>query len=781
MRVLPVVLLLACSGDPAGDATPDGQTVSTGEVWTFEELEPLGAGERWLEASGDVSRIQGELEAGTLNRSRPGVDRAGTPWTWAEQDDNGRFPAISSSENLGWLVAPFALGPTDRVLVRTGRTVGVWVGAHQQAGYVYEGGTLLPLRAREADSRVAVLGITGRAPTVQLYRTSAEVWLDTGKVTAPTPIVGDTTAQWLGVPVANLRHTALGDVHARVVDNDWFSATEQTLVSVGAAATTQLAFELVPKKAPTAVDEVVTVRLEVASDDLRYRYQRDVELVARAPDAAFWRTFVSPVDGSVQAAGIRAPVGWDPTQPVAPGKGLILSLHGAAVQAIGQAGSYAAKEWAWVVAPTNRHPFGFDWEEWGKFNAIATLDWATAWIDPDPSRVHLVGHSMGGHGTWHVWSTTPGRFASLSPSAGWESFYTYGGSARPTGAFERARAHSDTRNYLGNLDRRGVYVIHGDADDNVPVAEGRKMVGLVEPIAEDTRYHEEPGAGHWWDANGIGGADCVDLPDMIDWLEARSFDPHELDFTWRSPSPGYSDTHSVVRVLSASDPYADVEVRSERDDDVLRLTTTNVRGLEVDGAVLASLGVATVSWNGDDSAVGDAPLLLGDTSGKQPHVYGPFNQSMRSPFCFVYPDDGPHYQRYAAKLAGDWVQIGTGQACALPASALTDALRAERNLVFLGVDDDIVQPTVDARWGPDRLQLGDTRFDEQGADALLFVFPEGDRLHAVLTALEGSETRLYGISPYSSRAGLPDYLAWGPSGGVAPGMFGADWAYTPGR
>ena len=30
--------------------------------------------------------------------------------------------------------------------------------------------------------------------------------------------------------------------------------------------------------------------------------------------------------------------------------------------------------WAYIIAPTNRHPFGFDWEEWGRFNALATLD-----------------------------------------------------------------------------------------------------------------------------------------------------------------------------------------------------------------------------------------------------------------------------------------------------------------------------------------------------------------------------------------------------------------------
>jgi hypothetical protein len=79
--------------------------------------------------------------------------------------------------------------------------------------------------------------------------------------------------------------------------------------------------------------------------------------------------------------------------------------------------------------------------------------------------------------------------------------------AKPEGAFGRARASSDTPAYLSNLARRGVYAIHGTADDNVPVTEGRTLVAQVRAFTDDVELYEQPGAGHWWDGDASAGAD----------------------------------------------------------------------------------------------------------------------------------------------------------------------------------------------------------------------------------------------------------------------------------
>ena len=45
----------------------------------------------------------------------------------------------------------------------------------------------------------------------------------------------------------------------------------------------------------------------------------------------------------------------------------------AAVEAINQASSYEPKTWANIVCPTNRRPYGYDWEDWGRLDALEVL------------------------------------------------------------------------------------------------------------------------------------------------------------------------------------------------------------------------------------------------------------------------------------------------------------------------------------------------------------------------------------------------------------------------
>src|SRR5262249_9384262 len=158
----------------------------------------------------------------------------------------------------------------------------------------------------------------------------------------------------------------------------------------------------------------------------------------RRPEQTHQRTFVSRLDGSVQYfALVPAQPAEDKDRP-----GLVLSLHGAGVEARGQAACYAPKPGLHVVAPTNRPPLGFDWEGWGRLDALEVLALAGKELDTDPRRTFLTGHSMGGHGTWHLGVTYPDRFAAIGPSAGWVSFWSYAGVQRvaePTPVLELVR------------------------------------------------------------------------------------------------------------------------------------------------------------------------------------------------------------------------------------------------------------------------------------------------------------------------------------------------------
>lgn len=60
-----------------------------------------------------------------------------------------------------------------------------------------------------------------------------------------------------------------------------------------------------------------------------------------------------------------------------------------------------------------------------------------------------------------------------------------------------------------------------------------------------------------------------------------------------------------------------------------------------------------------------------------------------------------------------------------------------------------------------------------------FVYPDGDRLAGFFAATAGSEYLLYRYLMFSSRSGMPDWLAWQDDGLVGTGFFDAEWQLEP--
>jgi acetyl esterase/lipase len=136
-----------------------------------------------------------------------------------------------------------------------------------------------------------------------------------------------------------------------------------------------------------------------------------LRLNVRAPGTLRVATYTSDVDGAALAYALVPPSG----EPRAGTRGLVLSLHGAGVTALGQASCYEPKADFWIVAPENRRPYGFDWQDWGRRDAYDVLDLALARSGADLARIYVTGHSMGGHGTWSLAANDPDRFAACAP------------------------------------------------------------------------------------------------------------------------------------------------------------------------------------------------------------------------------------------------------------------------------------------------------------------------------------------------------------------------------
>jgi predicted peptidase len=112
----------------------------------------------------------------------------------------------------------------------------------------------------------------------------------------------------------------------------------------------------------------------------------------------------------------------------------------------------------------------------------------------DPDRLYITGLSLGGFGTWDAIQREPDLFAAAVPICG-------GGDIR------RVR----------ELRGLPVWVFHGTADKNVPIACSRRMVDALKRIGNRKVHftvYEEAGHDVWDRAYGT--------PEMIEWLFQQS-------------------------------------------------------------------------------------------------------------------------------------------------------------------------------------------------------------------------------------------------------------------
>ncbi|MEY3014222.1 MAG: hypothetical protein RIT45_2957 [Pseudomonadota bacterium] len=751
---------------------------------------------------GDTDVIGGALLAGTLTMPEEGALVSGKVWKQVEPDAGGQLPAVGNPAGTMWALFEVDCKAETRLLVQADRAYELrWKGG-RLPGDIYGSGKMrLPVKLPAGKHLLGMRGRGGQKLRVKVWQVPEALWIDPHDPTHPDLRVGHNDPLWLGLPVLEWDGSFAKDVRTRVVGGEWVEQTEVAWPGLVPGGATQLGWKIVPKKAPTQatlgndaagkpIPLSVEVTLQVWTDTHEKGWEARVKLQVREGEQTFRQTFRDAADASVQYYGVRPPRDFDPQKK---DYALMLSLHGAGVEGIGQAGSYGAKTWLWHVTPTNRRPFGFDWEEWGHLNGLHALDDATARFAPDPTRIYLGGHSMGGHGTWQFAVHHHGRFAVMGPSAGWDSFYTYGGASKPTGPFARARAHSDTSHFAENLRDRSVYVIHGTADDNVPWSEGKAMLQHATVAGAEVDHHWQQGAGHWWDGDKGEGADCVDWPPLFELMQKRTLDPTELNFHWRSPGPYYTHQHSYLTIDAATSPTEDTMAESVFDGATLKLTLQNVRRSVLDGKAIRAKGPQSIVVTGAGLSqqtleLPDGPLVLGEEGGKRVGQCGPFNQAFQRAFAFVVPDDNPTLRAIAAYWATSWQMIGNGHAVVLPASAAAHARAAGRNVIWFGAVPSAVEDTGLAGGSlPVDLQLPGqpgAKADASGPTiagvtipgaAVLSVFPRGAGVDAVLWAPADKLGLLYAVLPFSSRSGLPDWMVWEATGVRATGYWSSDW------
>jgi poly(3-hydroxybutyrate) depolymerase len=647
--------------------------------------------------------------------------------------------------------------------------------------------------------------------------------LNTRDVTLPDLIYGNEIDSWGSVAIINATAKPSREC-VLLCSGESLAQTETAVPIIQPMSVRKVGFALKGRSQEKSGE----TSLELALVEKRSGQNKELDRVTIPlrivrPEGPHKKTYISSLDGSIQHYAITPAKG-----PAGEPAALFLSLHGANVEALNQVRSYHPKTWGHIVAPTNRRPYGYNWEDWGRIDALDVLELVQRKLKINPDRVYLTGHSMGGHGVWQIGGLFPDRFAAIGPSAGWISFWSY----KVRNAYEnptplekmlmRANLPSDTFALAPNYSQQGVYILHGSNDDNVPVNEARQMAAELAKFHEDYIYHEEQGAGHWWDVSPEAGVDCVDWAPLFDFFARHARPSKEMvrEIHFVTPCPGISASNNwlTIEAQKSQLQLSRADIRVDPAGARISGTTDNVACISFDLSVVEPKEAISVEL--DKQTVPDIPwpkegtrIWLMQDSGKWtaipkpspamkgPHRYGLFKDAIKNQVIFVYGTKGTSREnawafakaRYDAETF--WYQ-GNGSVDVIADTEFEVSREPDRNVVLYGNAETNAAWKLLLKKSPVQVHRNEVIIGTKeipGKDvACLFIRPRPGSERASIGVISG--TGLAGMRaadniPYLYAGyNFPDCLVFTPkvltegSKGVeGAGFFGLDWSVETGE
>lgn len=764
-----------------------------------------------------------QAKDGKVELSNPDVDWDALTNQWG-----------AAGGSSGWFgYAEYAADQNERVLISAEKVGGFLINGERYFGDPYgHSYVLVPAIFKKGLNRILVR-VGGGGPTAFTFSwmpAAAPLMVNTKDAMVPDLILGQNMEGWAGIPVVNTSAETIRGVKLVFGGEEPFAKTEAAVPELPPFSVLKVPILMKTSREVREEDETGDGTLETTiavvgpgshGGPLAFR--------VRKPDQSFHVTFRSKTDASVQKYAVLPPEKFDPGKTYA----LIVTAHGAGVDADGQVDAYTPKDWAILVAATNTRPFGFDWQDWGRLNLLETIDQVKHRFHIDENRVYLTGHSMGGHGTWYNALNSADLFAAFGPSAGWTSFQYYvpftlrrGNLYMPPdlkAIWERAMREDNVPLFVENAHNLPAYVIQGGKDDNVPPMHARWMVGLMRDLGQEAIYYERPGAAHWWDDPKTPGADCVNWPELMAFFQSHLRNPKPKSVVLRTNNIALNNHAYWVTIDQMDVLYDDTRVEAHvTGPSTVRVDAQNVgqlsldlRGLVKPGDICVSINGSMIctKWDGDEPAVfhksgyaylpgpADVPALH-----KSADFFGPMKRAYFSPFVLVYGttggDEMTHVNQRAAVVDSQyWWWRANGYAPVLPDSEVTDAIERDYNLILYGGPE---TNSVTARLDPrlpihvthSGVTLGRRTLTGPGL-AVRFVYPNlslrgsgateatpsSPRLVLVIAGTDAAGMRL---APQAnlmySGAGYPDFIvfdstiktkAWG--GFLAAGFFDNAW------
>ncbi|MEY4566362.1 MAG: hypothetical protein RLY14_1332 [Planctomycetota bacterium] len=816
-------------------------TLSFGQTAAATDSSEIKLNEGWVVSAGAPPRGRISLPTDPLEfaylrnqLSLPSPDQVeslsadGLPnWKKIKADDQGNF---TGRELFGsWLVC-FVDSPDNSIwLLDAQGHSSVRINDSPRTGDVYSNGSVeVPVSLKQG--RNVLIFTSGRGRIyARLRKPQKLLFLSQRDTTFPTLLRDERTESWGSLLVVNATTDTITDLVLRV-SGEGFSQSDSIVPQLPPLSTRKVPIKLQPQTDKSAIEswktDSTTIDLQLirTTNPSAILDQNKITLTVRTANQNHRRTFISQIDGSVQYFGVVPPAEGSVNPAVPPS--LILTLHGAGVEGEGQANVYTPKPNTYVIAPTNRRNFGFDWEDWGRLDAIEVLQVASKLFGTNPRRTYLTGHSMGGHGTWHIGTLFPDRFAAIGPSAGWISFSTYAGRGATVSddpvskMLRRPLLTSDTLARKSNLSQQGVYILHGDADDNVPVDQARTMRENLASFHPDFVYKEQPGAGHWW------GNACCDWPPLIQFFEAHEIraapDATQVDFVTPNPAVSASCFWATIDRQITQCELSEIHLQWNKTDFSISGTTKNVQRLGIDANVLRKAATekqAAIKINVDGSIISDISLDQQDTiwlvneggkwsidlttndSLKNRKRNGVFKEAFNHRFVLVYGtegnDDENSWMLERARFDAEtfWYR-GNGSVDVIPDSAWKETADKNRNVIVYG------NATINSVWRElltdspvqivrDRWSIRNDSENKESA-SILMVRPQANHPSFSIGAIGGTDLLAMRstnrIPIFSSGTNYPDlliatsdFLQKGTAAIRRVGFFGNDWSIENGE
>ncbi|ADB16797.1 phospholipase/Carboxylesterase [Pirellula staleyi DSM 6068] len=538
-------------------------------------------------------------------------------------------------------------------------------------------------------------------------------------------------------------------------------------------------------------------------------WQRQTGLVVRG--------FHSAIDGSPQPYGLVIPEKHDFTKPVP----LYVWLHGRGDKATDLHFVHERMTKTGQISPPGAivlHAFGrqcVGFKSAGEIDVLEAIAAVEQRYSIDPSRIVMMGFSMGGAGAWHLGAHYADKFVAVAPGAGFAETARYvklTPQNYPPKYEQLLWGAYDVPGYVRNLFNTTTIAYSGELDKQIQAA--RVMEEAFTAEGKMLTHLIGPGVEHKYEPKTLEKL-LAQIGEVV--AQGKSEFPSRISLQTRTLR--YSRLY-WVEATGLARHWEDSRIDAELDKDTVVLTTKNIRELAIYDPVVSLLRKVNIDGTELSLAAASkpgAPLVLRQseqgweiagssidttTLRKFPKLQGPIDDAFMGPFLVVTPtgkSQNPRFQAWVdfelAHLRSRWKEVMRGT---LPEKAdrevTADDLK-HHNLILFGDSDsnyaiERLSPRLPIKSVGGQWTWGDQTYDgDQFVPAYIFPSPlRGDApryvvLNSGLTFREAHDKTNSQQNPK-----LPDWaildLEQTPSAisagkVVEAGFFGEQWERLP--